>query len=95
MLIQYSNKNKYNLLTMSLLKYYEPDTRTLTLPWDFNECINKDNLPNDVLIIIFEENYMKREYSLFNQPLDFLPNSITHLTFGWTFNQPVDSYQIQ
>ena len=85
MLIQYSNKNKYNLLTMSLLEYYEPVTRTLTLPHNFNECINKDNLPNDVLIITFEK------YSLFNQPVNSLPNSITHLTFGYNFNQRADN----
>ena len=77
---------------MSLLEYYEPDTRTLTLPWDFNECINKDNLPNDVLIIIFknERNNMGY-YSKFNQPVDSLPNSITNLTLGFYFNQSVMS----
>ncbi len=32
--------------------------------------------------MIFREN--------FNQPVDKLPDSITHLTFTWEFNQPVD-----
>ena len=30
--------------------------------------------------------------SKFNQPIDMLPSSITHLTFGLYFNQPVDDF---
>ena len=38
---------------------------------------------NKKLIVIFNYN--------FNQPIDNLPNSITHLTLEWSFNQPMDN----
>ena len=42
-------------------------------------------LPNSITNLIFEES------SYFNQSVDYLPNSITHLEFGEKFNQSVDN----
>ncbi len=35
--------------------------------------------------------YCNYKESIFNQPINNLPNSITHLTLGWYFNQPIDN----
>ena len=69
-------------------KYYNKETNTLTLPYDFNEELC--NLSSNTKVIIFEEDYSKKQHSLFNQPVNNLPDSITHLTFGRHFNQPVN-----
>ena len=71
-----------------LEQYYNKETQTLTLPHDFNKELC--NLPLNTKVIIFEQDYNKRQYSLFNQPVNNLPDSITHLTFGRHFNQPVN-----
>jgi hypothetical protein len=74
---------------MSLLEeYYNVEEKTLTIDYLFNGELN--NLPPDVKIILFKENFLKREDSKFNKSLDFLPNSVTHLTLGAEFNQSVD-----
>jgi len=72
-----------------LKQYYNKETQRLTFPYDFNEELS--NLPWDIKVIIFEEEHSKEQYSKFNQPVSYLPNSITHLTFGCYFNQPVDN----
>ena len=59
---------------MSLLEYYNNETKTLTLPPDFNtELID---LPPEVAIIIFYENCGVGKDSKFNQTVDKLPSSI-------------------
>ena len=72
-----------------LEKYYNKKTNTLTIPLNFNEELK--DLPSDTKIIIFEEDYNKREYSQFNQLVDKLPNNLTHLAFGCCFNEKVDN----
>ena len=70
-------------------KYYNIDTKTLTLPFNFNEELK--DLPSDTRIIIFEEDYHTYEYSKFNQSVDNLPTNLSNLTFGFWFNQEVDN----
>jgi hypothetical protein len=91
-------------------EYYNAETQTLTLPYDFNEELS--NLPIDVLIIIFEEDLNKSQNSRFNQSVDAtrknfiftdapkndsvfdgdkLPVNLTHINFGYEFNQSVNS----
>jgi hypothetical protein len=72
-----------------LNKYYNVDTQTLSLPWVFNKEIK--NLLIDVQIIIFEEDRAKKQFSKFNQSVDNLPNTLTHINFGRRFNQSVDN----
>ena len=72
-----------------LEKYYNKKTNTLTIPLNFNEELK--DLPSDTKIIIFEEDYNKREYSQFNQLVDKLPNNLTHLTFGCYFDKLVNN----
>jgi hypothetical protein len=69
--------------------YYNSETRTVSLPYDFNQEI--ENLPIDTEIIIFEENVLKSQYSRFNQSVDDLPPNLTYLHFGGYFNQPVNN----
>src|SRR6185312_12016836 len=64
---------------MSIIQYYNEETKTLALPHDFNEEL--ENLPSDIKVIIFGDR--------FNNLVDNLPDSITHLIFGFWFNQPV------
>ncbi len=71
-----------------LEQYYNKETQTLTLPYDFDEELC--DLPLDTKVIVFEEDFIKKQYSKFNKPVDYLPNSITHLSFSWEFNKPVD-----
>ena len=73
---------------MSLEKYYNEETKTLLLPYDFNEELK--DLPVGVKIIIFNEE-LYNMLSKFNRPVDNLPHDITHLTFGFYFNKPVNS----
>jgi len=70
-----------------MLKYYNSKTQTLTIPWGFNDELI--DLPKDVKTIVFKENFKKP--SRFNKPVNNLPESLTHLTFGWEFNQPVNN----
>ena len=70
-------------------KYYNIETKTLTLPYKFNAELK--DLQVDTQIIIFEENDDKQQYASFNKLVDNLPSSITHLTFGYWFNQSVDN----
>jgi hypothetical protein len=74
---------------MDLTQYYNKDTKTLTLPYTFNEELN--NIPEETEIIIFSENLRKKEYSKFNQLVDNLPENLTHLTFGKSFNHSVNN----
>ena len=84
---------------MNLEEYYKAETRTLILPFEFNEELK--GFPSDVKIIIFEENLKKKEFSNFDQLVGHLdcntntcpcnlPNNLTHLTFGYCFNRPVN-----
>jgi hypothetical protein len=68
---------------MNLNNYYNKETKTLTLPQEYNEVIT--NVSKEIEIIIF------KKYSIFNKPVDNLPEKLTHLTFGFNFNQSVDN----
>jgi hypothetical protein len=70
-----------------LKEYYNKETKTLNIPDSFNEELK--DIPEETEIIVFSENYT--DFSKFNQPVDNLPISLTHLTFGMYFNQPVDN----
>ena len=70
-----------------MLKYYNSKTKTIIIPYDFNEELI--DLPKDTKTIIFYEEYILDIFSHFNKPLTNLPESLTHLTFGFNFNQPV------
>ena len=72
-----------------LEQYYNKETQTLKLPWDFDEELC--DLPLNTKVIIFEKDHSRFQYSKFNQPVDNLPNSITHLTFGWNFKKTVNN----
>ena len=56
---------------------------TIKFPYNFNQPINKDNLPPLVQTLIFGDS--------FNKPVDNLPTSVHTLTFGWMFDQPIDN----
>ena len=71
-----------------LTKYYDKERKTLKIPFYFNEELK--NLPSNVKIIIFEEDYDKFEFSKFNQTIGNLPLSIMRITFGSIFNQPIN-----
>ena len=49
-------------------KYYNTQTKTLTLPFSFYEEL-KDLLV-DTQILLFEENYNRKEYSIFNRRVE-------------------------
>ena len=72
-----------------MLKYYNYKTKTLTIPFEFNEKLK--NIPDDTEIIIFDEDYKKFKYSQFNQEIkeNVLPDSLHTLTFGWNFDQEI------
>ena len=69
-------------------KYYNFYTKTLTLPFNFNEELK--DLPTDTQIIIFEEDNKNQDFSQFNRLVDNLPKNLIHLTLGGAFNQSVD-----
>jgi hypothetical protein len=73
---------------MSVINYYNKETKTLTIPYIFNEELK--DIPEETEIIIFNQNLVKYEYSKFNKSVDNLPKNITHLTFGSSFNQSVN-----
>ena len=62
-----------------LEQYYNKETQTLTFPYDFNKELC--DLPLNTKVIIFEEDYSKKQHSLFNQPVNNLPNTIKELGF--------------
>lgn len=63
-----------------------PNLTTITFGLLFNLSSNHwNNLPSTVREIKFVKK------SQFNQRVDNLPNSITHLTFGYEFNQIIDN----
>jgi hypothetical protein len=70
-------------------KYYNKETKKLNIPYNFNKKLK--NLPPDVKIIIFKENYIENQRSKFNIKIKNLPLALTHLTFPHCFNQPVDN----
>jgi hypothetical protein len=74
---------------MSLIDYYNKDTKILTIPNTFNRKLN--DIPKETEIIIFSEDGTWNGRSYFNQPVDNLPETLTHLTFGNNFNQSVDN----
>ncbi len=53
----------------------------------YNICYKTNNLYD-----VTDINYYKR--SIFNKPINNLPNSITHLILGWNFNQPINNLPI-
>jgi hypothetical protein len=56
------------------IEHYNKETKTLTIPYNFNEELK--DIPEETEIIIFNKN------SNFNQPVNNLPKTITHLSFG-------------
>jgi hypothetical protein len=62
------------------LEHYNKETKTLTIPYTFDEELK--DLPKETKIIIFSENLDEDKYSYFNQSVDNLPETLTHLTFG-------------
>jgi hypothetical protein len=72
-----------------MLKYYNIITKTLTIPYEFNEVLK--DIPADTEIIIFDEDYKKFKYSTFNQEIkeNVLPDSLYTITFGVAFNQEI------
>ena len=72
-----------------LQEHYNAKTKTLILPFNFNEELK--NLPPNTEIIIFEQNLNGYKCSTFNKSVDNLPNSLIHLTFGYSFNREVDN----
>lgn len=78
----------------SVQYYYKKETQTLTLPYEFNSEIS--NVPLDTKILIFNQDITFYKdcfvgYSLFNQKVDELPDSITKIIFGRYFNQKVNN----
>ena len=69
-----------------MLIYYNNNTKTLTIPNDYNDELT--NIPNNTENIIFDETI---NYSRFNQEIkeNVLPNSLHTLTFGDNFNQKI------
>lgn len=73
---------------MFLSKFYNLETKTLNFPYNFDQELI--NLADNIEIIIFNEDLHKDQYSKFNKSVDSLPSSLTHLTFGYYFDQLVD-----
>ena len=72
---------------MMWIEHYNKETKTLIIPEKFNQKLK--DIPEGTKIIIFGRNgYIDTK---FNQPINNLPNSITHLTFSNHFNQLVDN----
>ena len=74
-----------------LEEYYNKEIETLTLPINYNSLL--EDLPLGTKIIIFKDNKdnEKNRFSEFNQAVDNLPSSLTHLIFGYYFNKKVDN----
>ncbi len=78
-----------------MIEFYNENTKTLIIPEYFNEELN--DVTKETKIIIFENNYDNYKnfngniISKFNQPVNKLPEKITHLTFRCNFNQKVDN----
>ena len=72
-----------------MLKYYNNTTKTLTIPYDFNEVLK--DIPDDTEIIIFDEDNENEKNSKFNQEIkeNILPGNLHTLTFGICFNQEI------
>ena len=73
----------YNIEHIFWKSCYDNTTCTLSIPSDFDSYLS--HLPEGVKIIIFHH------YSHFDEPVNDLPSTITHLTFGYIFDQPVDN----
>ena len=56
------------LIKRMLEQYYNKETKTLSIPWDFDEELK--DLQFDTEVIIFEENRSKYQYSQFNKSVD-------------------------
>jgi hypothetical protein len=72
-----------------MLQYYNNITKTLTIPYEFNDELK--DIPDDAQIIIFDEDWKNIEYSKFNQKIkeNVLPDNLHTLTFGDAFNQEI------
>ena len=70
----------------SLKDYYNNETKTLTLPYKFNNKLK--NIPENTENIIFD--YSIHTASKFNQKIDNLPQSLIKLFLGKFFNKKVD-----
>jgi hypothetical protein len=77
---------------MSLLEYYDNETKTLTLPYNFNQKLK--NIPKETQKIIFTENCNKQEYSNFDQLINDLPENLTCLILGYNFNKQIDKLPV-
>ena len=72
-----------------MLQYYNNTTKTLIIPYDFNEVLK--DIPDDTEIIIFDEDNENEKNSKFNQEIkeNILPDSLHTLTLGYSFNQEI------
>ena len=72
-----------------MLEYYNNITKTLTIPYDFNNVLK--DIPYDTEIIIFDEDDINDIYSYFNQEIkkNILPELLHILTFDYEFNQEI------
>ena len=72
-----------------MLEYYNNTTKTLTIPYIFNEELK--DISTDTKYIIFSQNYENSEYSKFNREIkeNVLPVSLHTLTFGFHFDQEI------
>ena len=72
-----------------MLKYYNNITKTLSIPFIFNEELK--DIPNETEIIIFSQDYKNGKYSKFNQIIkeNVLPCSLHTLRLGSSFNQEI------
>jgi hypothetical protein len=64
---------------------YCPETKTLIIDMYESNC-EINNMPFPVTKLFFRDDDF-----IFNHPVDNLPNTITHISFGYVFNQPVDN----
>jgi hypothetical protein len=74
---------------MDLKEYYDDKTKTLKIPYDYDEELK--NIPIETTEIIFLDLEAYKNFSKYNKPIDNLPLSLTHLNLGHFFNQPVNN----
>ena len=71
---------------------YNENKKTLTIYGLFSQPIEEINFPKEIEQLIFADYHLGWFYrSKFNSSVDFLPNTLILLVFGYSFNQPVDN----
>lgn len=83
-------ENTILILKRMDVKYKLKPDRIIFL-WDFNEPLDEYmDLINSRNKIMFENSLIRKNQSLFNQPIKLLPGHLTHIIFGHHFNQPIN-----